>query len=46
MTKVVFMSGYTENAIADLGSLEAGVLLLSKPFRKNDLARILRQALG
>lgn len=45
-TKVVFMSGYTENAIVHHGRLDAGVLLLSKPFRKSDLARILRGALA
>jgi PAS domain S-box-containing protein len=44
-TKVVFMSGYTENAIIHQGRLDGGVLLLSKPFRKQDLAEILRQAL-
>ena len=27
------------------GRLDAGVLLLGKPFRKNDLATIVRQAL-
>ena len=44
-TKVVFMSGYTENAIVHHGQLDAGVLLLSKPFRKSDLAQMVRQAL-
>ncbi|HET6220625.1 MAG TPA: response regulator, partial [Dongiaceae bacterium] len=44
-TKVVFMSGYTEDAIIHQGQLDAGVLLLNKPFRKSDLAQILRQAL-
>jgi PAS domain S-box-containing protein len=44
-TKVVFMSGYSEDAIIHHGRLDAGVLLLSKPFRKGDLARIIRQAL-
>jgi FixJ family two-component response regulator len=44
-TKVVFMSGYTQDAIAHHGQLDAGVLLLNKPFRKSDLAQILRQAL-
>ena len=43
--KVVFMSGYTENAIIHHGRLDAGVLLLSKPFRRSDLAKILRRAL-
>jgi PAS domain S-box-containing protein len=45
-TKVVFMSGYTENAIGRQGQLEEGTLLISKPFHKRDLAQILRQALG
>ena len=44
-TKVVFMSGYSEDAIIHHGRLDAGVLLLSKPFRKKDLALIIRQAL-
>ncbi|MPZ35408.1 MAG: PAS domain S-box protein [Rhodospirillales bacterium] len=44
-TKVVFMSGYTEDAIIHHGRLDAGVLLLNKPFRKNDLAQIIRNAL-
>ena len=44
-TKVVFMSGYTENAMGHQGRLEEGMLLLSKPFLKRDLAQILRQAL-
>ncbi|MDP1963627.1 MAG: PAS domain S-box protein [Reyranella sp.] len=44
-TRVVFMSGYTEDAVVHHGRLDAGVLLLSKPFRKIDLAQILRQAL-
>ncbi len=44
-TKIVFMSGYTENAIVHHGRLDAGVLLLSKPFRKSDLAQMIRLAL-
>jgi hypothetical protein len=44
-TKLVFMSGYTENAIVHYGRLDSGVLLLSKPFRKSDLAQIVRRAL-
>ena len=43
--KVVFMSGYTENAIIHHGRLDAGILLISKPFRRADLARIIRRAL-
>jgi PAS domain S-box-containing protein len=44
-TKVVYMSGYTESVVVHQGRLGADVLLLSKPFRKSDLARMLRQAL-
>jgi hypothetical protein len=41
----VFISGYAENVVLRDGQAEDGVLLLSKPFRKGDLARIIRQAL-
>ena len=44
-TKVLFTSGYTETAIIHHGRLDPGVLLLPKPHRKADLARMLRQAL-
>jgi PAS domain S-box-containing protein len=43
--RVVYTSGYTENAIIHHGRLDSGVLLLAKPYRKTDLARILRKAL-
>ncbi len=43
--KVLFTSGYTENAIVHHGRLDAGVLLLAKPYRKTDLARMVRVAL-
>ena len=45
-TKVLFTSGYTENAIIHHGRLDPGVLLLAKPYRKAELARMLRIALG
>ncbi|MCX7360787.1 MAG: PAS domain S-box protein [Alphaproteobacteria bacterium] len=45
-TRIVFMSGYSDNALTEDGRLSAGVLLLSKPFRKADLATIVRKALG
>ena len=44
-TKVVFMSGFTEKSSARHGRLDEGALLLSKPFRKIGLARIIRRAL-
>jgi len=44
--KVLFTSGYTENAIVHHGRLDPGVLLLAKPYRKADLARMVREALG
>jgi PAS domain S-box-containing protein len=44
--KVLFTSGYTENAIVHHGRLDPGVLLLSKPYRKSDLAKLVREAIG
>ena len=44
-TKVVLMSGFTETSSARHGRLDEGALLLSKPFRKAGLARIVRLAL-
>ena len=44
--KVLFTSGYTENAILSNGCLPSGVLLLPKPYRKAALARMVRQAVG
>jgi signal transduction histidine kinase len=43
--KVLYMSGYTANAIIHHGVLDKGVNLISKPFRKVELARKLRQVL-
>jgi PAS domain S-box-containing protein len=43
--KTLFTSGYTENAIVHHGRLDTGVLLLAKPYRKADLARMIRIAL-
>ena len=44
--KVLFTSGYTENAIIHHGRLDPGVNLLSKPYRVADLARAVRRAMG
>jgi len=44
--KTLYTSGYTENAILHHGRLDAGVLLLAKPYRKPELARMLRVALN
>jgi PAS domain S-box-containing protein len=44
--KTLFTSGYAENAIIHHGRLDAGVLLLAKPYRKSDLARMIRKALA
>ena len=43
--KVLFTSGYTQNAIVHNGRLDEGIELLSKPYRKDDLARKLRALL-
>lgn len=43
--KLMFMSGYAAGAVVDNGMLQDGVPLLSKPFRKADLARQVRQIL-
>jgi FixJ family two-component response regulator len=43
--KVLYTSGYTDNAIVHHGRLDEGVLLLTKPYRKPQLAQMVRQAL-
>jgi signal transduction histidine kinase/CHASE3 domain sensor protein/ActR/RegA family two-component response regulator len=44
-TRVLFTSGYAENAIIHHGRLDPGVNLLTKPYRKSDLARMVRAAI-
>jgi signal transduction histidine kinase/CheY-like chemotaxis protein len=43
--KILFTSGYSNEIIIHHGHLDAGVLLLSKPYGKADLARMIRTAL-
>jgi PAS domain S-box-containing protein len=43
--RTLFMSGYTENAIVHDGRLDEGVVLLSKPFPRAQLAEKLREVL-
>jgi PAS domain S-box-containing protein len=45
-TKVLYTSGYTENALMHYGRLDQGVRLLSKPYRRSALAGMVRLALG
>jgi PleD family two-component response regulator len=44
--KVLFTSGYTQNAIVHGGRLDPGVELLSKPYSRQQLATKVRQVLG
>lgn len=44
--KVMFVSGYTDNALIDRGWLEKGIQLLQKPYRRADLAVKIRQTLA
>jgi len=43
---VIYSSGYTQNSIIHQGRLDADVELLSKPYKKADLARRLRAVLN
>ena len=43
--RVLFTSGYTENSIVHNGKLDPGVELLSKPYRRDQLASKLRKVL-
>jgi CheY-like chemotaxis protein len=44
--KVLFTSGYTQNAVIHGGRLDPGVELLSKPYSREQLAYKIRQMLG
>ncbi|MBX3605547.1 MAG: response regulator [Piscinibacter sp.] len=44
--RVLYTSGYSENAIVHHGRLDPGVMLLAKPYRRAELARAIRAALA
>jgi len=44
-TKVIYMSGYTDNAIIHQGVLKHGVNYIQKPFTPDSLARKVREVL-
>jgi DNA-binding NarL/FixJ family response regulator len=44
--KVLFTSGHSEDEVSHDGRLDDGVLLLAKPYRKSDLARMIRSVLA
>jgi PAS domain S-box-containing protein len=44
--RVLYMSGYTQDAIVNQGRLDPGVHFIQKPFRKADLAVKIRDALA
>jgi DNA-binding response OmpR family regulator len=43
--KVIFMSGYAEDAIVQHGILDAGMHFVQKPFRPSELSRRIREVL-
>jgi len=44
-TRVLYMSGYTENVVGHNGTLDTGIRLLQKPFNLRDLKRMVREVL-
>jgi len=44
--KVLYLSGYTEDAIVSEGSIESGTAFLQKPFSLQNLSRKVREVLG
>lgn len=46
LLKVLYTTGYANSALVPEGRLEAGLLLLAKPYRKAALAKMIRAALA
>lgn len=44
--RVLYTSGYSENTLLHNGRVEEGVYLLNKPYRRDELARRIRDVLG
>jgi DNA-binding NtrC family response regulator len=44
--RVVYMSGYTDNALVDQSISESGARYLQKPFTPGELARLLAESLA
>lgn len=45
-TKVLYLSGYTEDSIISEGTIESGTAFLQKPFTLQNLSRKVREVLG
>ena len=44
--RVIFMSGYTDDSVADHGVIDADTAFLQKPFSMGDLAALVRSTLS